>query len=241
MFQITQKKTRNKSSRQKSIPLLIVNHHANTDIESLHAFYADMKNRLASSHFSIAKNGDIFQYVDITQRAWHAGLMKDMYLESENEIVRRYKTVNPNGYSIAVTYEGKVDEELTEEQFWAGVWLYKYIRHFVIEKYGKYIEFDEKHIIGHCHVDPKRSSECGKNIPYERMFDELKGTERMDMDEFCLRLRYRMTNNPVDVANAILYRINDFRNQSQRTGRFITYGREMLQKSLEALKQAGIM
>ena len=138
MYEIKQRKCNNHTPRGKSQPIVIVNHITAGSLQSVDNWFSSKDNDRASAHFCVGRNGDIHQYVDIRRKAWHAGLTKEGVQFATAPIIKRF-TMNPNNYSIGIEHEGYaghgLDGDLTEEQFWASVWLHKYIRDKVIEIY----------------------------------------------------------------------------------------------------------
>lgn len=186
MYKIVQKgnKNTNFSSRDGHIPAIIVNHISGGSMSSMDSWFQSDGNTVSSAHFGVSKAGEIHQYVAIDKMAWANGLKVDAMDEAKSSIVRERKPVNPNKYSVSIEHEG-TDGTLTEAQFKASVWLHFYIQSEVERMYGKKIVFDEKHILGHFQIDPKRKPYCpGPNFPWARLYQELKGnTQAKEEDE----------------------------------------------------------
>lgn len=224
MYEIKQVKSRNKGPRGTSLPRAIVNHITAGSLSSVDNWFTSKNNDRASAHFCVGRKGEIHQYVPIEERAWHAGLAKGAGKFATAELVQWYPNVNPNAYTVGIEHEGYedngLDGTLTEEQFWASVWLHKYIQLYVIEKFGNTIEFDKKHVIGHFQVDPRRKPNCpGPNFPWERLYNELAIINKMSMKDAENRIKHKVNGeNMIEVANTLLFRINDLRNKVQQNG-----------------------
>lgn len=67
--------------------------------------YASLAGREVSSHFLIARDGEIYQLVSVFDRAWHAGV-------SEFQGV-----ANCNDYSVGIELNGSDHQPFTEEQY----------------------------------------------------------------------------------------------------------------------------
>ena len=166
----------NKSSRGKHIPFVIVNHISSGSMKSMDNWFTTPTNTVSSAHFGISKEGVIHQYVKIEEMAWHAGLRQDGIQHATSKVVKD-ENVNPNLYSVGIEHEG-FDGELTPIQFEASIWLHQYIREYVKEKYNKDIPFDNYHIVGHCHVDPRRKPNCpGPKFPWKQLYSDLQDYE----------------------------------------------------------------
>lgn len=236
MYEIKQVPSKNRSSRGKSIPIAIVNHITAGSLKSVDSWFTSKDNDQASAHFCIGRNGEIHQYVNLKERAWHAGLAIEGIQHATHPLIKRFKKVNPNAYTIGIEHEGYKehgeDGTLTEEQFWASVWLHRYIREQVIEIYGRYIELNETNVMGHFEVDPRRKPNCpGKNFPWERLFKELAFAQKCTMKELEMRISYKKSeDNALEIANAILFRVNDLRNKVLLPGRWKEVASEKLAK-----------
>ncbi len=116
----------------------------------------------ASAHFGIGKNGEIHQYVELADVAWHAGKVRkpDWAL---------LKDTNPNYYTIGIEHEGQSGDVFTEAQYQATLWLHKRL----IKQYGIPVTADT--IIGHYRIDSVNKANCpGTGFPWERLFGDLK-------------------------------------------------------------------
>lgn len=247
MYEIKQVPSKNKSDRGQSIPIAIVNHITAGSLRSVDNWFTSKNNDQASAHFCIGRNGEIHQYVPIEKRAWHAGLVKGASKFATADIVKRYATINPNAYTVGIEHEGYqdngLDGDLTEEQFWASVWLHKYIKDYVIQKYNRHIEFTPENVIGHFQVDPRRKPNCpGAKFPWTRLYEELAVINKMSMKDVENRIKYRVNGeNMVDVANTLLFRINDLRNKVQMRGKWQEGAAQKLKQISELLDKNNLL
>lgn len=119
----------------------------------------------ASAHYLVTRDGKIFQLVKDEDTAWHAGIVN-------KPSWKLYDGTNPNYYTIGIEHEGFPNEELTEAQYQATLWLHKQL----IQKYN--IPVDSEHIIGHYRIDSVRKANCpGPKFPWDRLFSDLQGDE----------------------------------------------------------------
>lgn len=176
MYKIVQKgnSNTNYSSRDGIVPVIIVDHISGGSMSSMDSWFQSAGNEVSSAHFGVSKSGEIHQYVAIEKMAWANGLKVDAIKDATAPIIKERSPVNPNKYSVSIEHEG-TDGELTEAQFQASVWLHFYIQSEVKRIYGKDMILDEKHVIGHFQVDPKRKPFCpGPKFPWARLYQALK-------------------------------------------------------------------
>ncbi len=136
----------------------------------------------ASAHFVVSRKGEITQLVDLRDTAWANGTSYTPTIieGSTAKIVRERKT-NANAYTVSIEHEGvyaKTGGSLTEEQEKATVYLIEYINEELKKIYGKGIEFDREHIIGHYEISPKAKPHCpGNKFPFDSIIKKLNEKE----------------------------------------------------------------
>lgn len=92
-----------------------------------------------SSHYGVSKTGEVVQWVQDGDTAWHAGTMH----KPSAALVKERAPLNPNKYTIGIECEGKGADEPTPELLDALVGLVKQLA----AVHG--IPLDREHIIGH--------------------------------------------------------------------------------------------
>ena len=70
-----------------------------------HPFFQQIAELKVSAHLFIKRDGQIVQFVNLNERAWHAGISKFENRE------------NCNDFSIGIELEGTDDTEYTDEQY----------------------------------------------------------------------------------------------------------------------------
>lgn len=92
-----------------------------------------------SAHYGISRAGEIHQYVQEQDQAFHAGTVD----RPTSALVAAMAPHGPNAWSIGIEHEGQATDEWTDEQYAASVGLVADIckRHA--------ITIDRDHIIGH--------------------------------------------------------------------------------------------
>ncbi len=92
-----------------------------------------------SAHYGVSRAGEIHQYVQEKDEAFHAGVVDRPTWPMLTEMA----PFNPNGWTIGVEHEGTATEEWTDEQYAASAELVADIcaRHL--------IPIDRAHIAGH--------------------------------------------------------------------------------------------
>lgn len=115
-----------------------------------------------SAHYLVRKNGQILQFVDESDTAWHAGRIQ----APTAPLVLERITVNPNTYSIGIEHEGSGREELTDAQRASSIALIADIcaRH--------HIPIDREHIVGHHEIFSGKT--CPGGISVTRLVAAVK-------------------------------------------------------------------
>ena len=193
-------------------PLVIVNHITAGTLNSVFHHFQNPQAK-ASSHFVVGRNGEIHQYVKLTDRAWTQGLRSHEIKYATAPIVKQMNT-DPNNYCISIEHEGYdgngLDGSLTNEQFFASVWLHKYIQTQVQVLHGIKISFTPNYVIGHCQIDPINKPFCpGVNFPWARLYNLLYKADRMTMAEFEEWLTYTREKATLERAVSVRNRIED--------------------------------
>lgn len=93
-----------------------------------------------SAHYGIGVRGQIHQYVDTKNTAWHAGTVRN---PSWSGII---KGVNPNLYTIGIEHEGGPNDIWSDAMKRASAKLIVELS----QKYG--IRIDRQHVIGHYEI-----------------------------------------------------------------------------------------
>ena len=118
---------------------------------------------LASAHIGVSRKGEYEQYVDFDNAAWAHGKVNK---PSWSLLI---PNINPNTYTISVEHEGYSGEPLTEEQYYATLWLHKVL----CAAYD--IVPGPDTIIGHCRIDSVNRANCpGIAFPFGRLLDDLE-------------------------------------------------------------------
>lgn len=182
-MKIVQAPSPNFSSRGVWIPDMVVCHIAEGTYSGTLAWFAN-KSSQVSSHFLVAKNGEVAQCVDLKMAAWCNGTSVGQtstdsrsYTHSTLDIVRSRKT-NANNYTISIEFEGHWSESqgaLTAPQLESAVNLLRYISSSIKSIFGISIPIDRQHVVGHCEVNPITKPNCpGANFPFEQLIASAK-------------------------------------------------------------------
>ena len=95
-----------------------------------------------SAHYGVGKTGEVHQYVQERDTAWHAGRVNaptwNLIKPSGSG-----QFINPNYYTIGIEHEGSVDSEWTDEMYNTSATMIKEIA----ERWN--ISIDRNHVIGH--------------------------------------------------------------------------------------------
>ena len=112
-----------------------------------HPYFEQIKDTPVSAHFYIRRDGDLWQFVGIHQRAWHAG--KSSYQGRDN----------CNDYSIGIELEGLEGDVFEAAQYESLAALCTAL--------GQ--GFSPTHIAGHEHIAPGRKSDPGARFDWPRL------------------------------------------------------------------------
>lgn len=88
----------------------------------------------ASSHFLIAKNGDIHQLVQLWNRSWSAGRIRFPSVRAKKIMLKdnKGKWIKPGHYLVQVEFECLLNETYTEAQYQSITWLIQNVLDFKI-------------------------------------------------------------------------------------------------------------
>lgn len=155
--------------RDNNTVVAIVDHIMQGTMESTNGWFKNRRSDV-SSHFGVAKDGRIWQWVRVPDAAWGNGIPENPDLSLDWLAEGLKKKVNPNNLTVSIEHEGNTGDTFTEEQFQSSLWLHKYL----ISTYR--IVPDRKHIIGHYQISAKSRANCpGKGFPWQRLMNELSG------------------------------------------------------------------
>lgn len=108
---------------------------------SVHPYFQTIEGMEVSTHLLILRTGEVLQFVNFNDRAWHAG--RSTYLAQKE----------CNDYSIGIELEGSDDLPFEVEQYQALVEIVTVLR----QAYPKI----QNHIAGHSDIAPKRKTDPG--------------------------------------------------------------------------------
>ncbi|WP_287909510.1 1,6-anhydro-N-acetylmuramyl-L-alanine amidase AmpD [Acinetobacter sp.] len=120
---------------------------------SLHPYFQTIQGMQVSAHLLILRTGEIIQFVNFNDRAWHAG--RSSYLGK----------VECNDYSIGIELEGSDDLDFEEVQ-------YQQLVDVVMTLQQAYPKTDH-HLAGHSDVAPGRKTDPGAHFQWQRFREDL--------------------------------------------------------------------
>lgn len=122
-----------------------------------------------SAHYGIGLSGEIHQYVQEENQAWHAGKIVP---PTSWKLLK--PGVNPNAYTIGIEHEGQDLSKGSEAQLNASAGLIRVLA----TKYG--IVLDRDHIVGHYQIKSSKPNcpATDKSI-IDKLIERAKGTEEM--------------------------------------------------------------
>lgn len=167
----------NKSSRQRYLPQIIVNHMSQGTAQSCIDWFNDEDNQDSSAHFLVSKTGHIYQFLSIEDNAWGCGITVEQMKDARAEIVKANEPANPNWYSVNIEHEGVYEQsrgKITPAQLEASIMLHRYVTAYVEDKFFVTIKADNKHILGHSDINPKGKPFCpGEQFPLKEIIASL--------------------------------------------------------------------
>ena len=157
-MEIIQKKSPNFWIGRKSYrPEAVVIHIMDGTLGGTDSWFANTTSQV-SAHYGIGKNGEVHQYVQENDSAWHAGRV-------DAPVWKLIKlNVNPNLYTIGIEHEGKPDDVWTDAMKQSSATLIREI----CQRWQ--IPIDRNHIVGHFEVFSKKPN-CPESN--KRIIDEL--------------------------------------------------------------------
>lgn len=119
-----------------------------------HPYFAQIRGLEVSAHFYIRRNGELWQFVSVDDRAWHAG-------------VSQWRgRANCNDDSVGVELEGLEGERFEDAQYETLAQLARALS----------ARYPIAHIAGHEHIAPGRKYDPGPGFDWARLARQLAGT-----------------------------------------------------------------
>lgn len=119
-----------------------------------HPYFAEIKDLQVSSHLFIERDGQVTQFVNFNDRAWHAG--KSCYQRREN----------CNDFSIGIELEGVDDLAYTQEQ-------YEVLAGVTRALFLAYPKLHAGRVTGHEQIAPQRKTDPGNAFNWQVLFQAL--------------------------------------------------------------------
>lgn len=114
-----------------------------------HPFFEEIRELKVSSHLFIRRDGSAQQFVDLDNRAWHAGQSTWQGKERCND------------FSIGIELEGTDDQTFTDAQ-------YKTLIQLTLQIQQQYPDITNDRIVGHSDIAPDRKTDPGPHFDWSR-------------------------------------------------------------------------
>lgn len=129
------------AGRRKFQPEAIVIHIMEGTLAGTDSWFGNRISNV-SAHYGIGKNGEVHQYVQETDTAWHAGRVNNPSWSGMKRTTSGMY-INPNLYTIGIEHEGNENTEWTDSTYAASSAMIKDIA------MRWKIPMDRVHVIGH--------------------------------------------------------------------------------------------
>ncbi|GHD26108.1 1,6-anhydro-N-acetylmuramyl-L-alanine amidase AmpD [Parahalioglobus pacificus] len=123
---------------------------------SAHPFFREIEGLEVSAHFLIQRTGELVQFVNTQERAWHAGVSSYQGRE------------NCNDFSIGIELEGSDDVPYTDAQ-------YEVLRQLTHALIDFHRDLTSERIVGHSDIAPGRKTDPGPAFDWRRFRTAISG------------------------------------------------------------------
>ena len=121
---------------------------------TVHPYFQTIEGMQVSAHLLILRSGEVIQFVNFKDRAWHAG--RSSYLGK----------VECNDYSIGIELEGSDDLPFAKEQYEALAEVVATLQ----QAYPK----TQQHLAGHSDIAPQRKTDPGPHFEWANFREKLQ-------------------------------------------------------------------
>ena len=120
-----------------------------------HPFFEEIRGVEVSAHLLIQRTGEVLQFVNLVERAWHAG---ESCYEGRD---------NCNDFSIGIELEGSDEEPYADVQYAA-------LSGITALLIARYPHMSTDRIVGHSDIAPGRKSDPGPAFDWKRFRRQLR-------------------------------------------------------------------
>tara|TARA_R110002110_G_scaffold91264_2_gene237570 strand:- start:191824 stop:192387 length:564 start_codon:yes stop_codon:yes gene_type:complete len=120
-----------------------------------HPYFGEIRGIEVSAHLLIRRDGSLVQFVNLEQRAWHAG--ESCHAGRDN----------CNDFSIGIELEGTDDDPYADEQ-------YAVLSAVTMALQATYPALDSEQIVGHSDIAPGRKTDPGQAFDWPRYLGALR-------------------------------------------------------------------
>jgi len=121
-----------------------------------HDYFAEIRGLAVSAHLLVRRGGELLQFVNFEERAWHAG--QSSYQGRDN----------CNDFSIGIELEGCDDDPYTDAQ-------YTTLSGVTAALLEHYPAMAADRVVGHCDIAPGRKTDPGPAFDWRRFRGALQG------------------------------------------------------------------
>ncbi|HTA26950.1 MAG TPA: peptidoglycan recognition family protein [Bacteroidia bacterium] len=150
------------SGRKQYKPEAIVIHIMEGTLAGTDSWFGNIQSKV-SAHYGVGRNGEVHQYVDENNTAWHAGRVTN----PSWSLIKKVGSglyINPNYYTVGIEHEGTVDTDWTEEMYESTSTLISDISQ------GWNIPIDRNHVIGHHEIYAVKACP-GQKVDFDKLIE----------------------------------------------------------------------
>jgi N-acetylmuramoyl-L-alanine amidase len=129
------------TGRKKYKPEAIVIHIMEGTLAGTDSWFGNTQSKV-SAHYGVGRSGEVHQFVDENNIAWHAGRVTNPTWSLIKKVGSGLY-INPNYYTVGIEHEGTVDTDWTVEMYESTATLIAEIA----QRWN--IPIDRNHVIGH--------------------------------------------------------------------------------------------
>jgi len=205
--------------RKTYLPEAIVIHIMEGSLAGTDSWFGNVQSKI-SAHYGVGRNGEIHQYVDEKDTAWHAGVISNPSWSLIKK-VGSSSYINPNYYTVGIEHEGTVDTDWTDGMYQSTSSLIA-----EISKRWK-IPIDRNHVIGHHEIYAVKACP-GSKVDFNKLIAmALEKNAAKD-----LQIAGKKVSAPVNTTARVLLNVRSSPNTTQKPVKVVQPGTRLIYVAL---------